>query len=195
MAQEVISALEVKPLGTYIDCNVGEGGHSLAIVTAVIPRPHVLGIDLDAESLIVARRRLEAHRDTVVMVQGNFANVGAIAEEHGFKPADGVLFDLGLSSLQVDTGRRGFSFRQEARLDMRFDPGQETTAHNVVNEYSEESLADVIFWLGEERRARRVARAIVRRRPIETTIQLADVVTQALGRPARGRTHPATRKF
>ena len=195
MAQEVVSALEVKPLGTYIDCNVGEGGHSLAIVDAANPRPRLLGIDLDAESLIVARRRLEAYQDTVVLVQGNFRDVGAIAEEHGFKPVDGVLFDLGLSSLQVDTGSRGFSFRQEARLDMRFDPGQETTAYNIVNEYSEESLADVIFRLGEERRSRRVARAIVRRRPIETTIQLADVVTQALGRPARGRIHPATKTF
>ncbi len=195
MAQEVISALEIKPLGTFVDCNVGEGGHSLAILSAVTPGPHLLGIDLDAESLIVARRRLEAYQDTVVLVQGNFADVGTIAEEHGFKPADGILFDLGLSSLQVDTGSRGFSFRHEARLDMRFDPGQETTAYNVVNEYSEESLADVIFWMGEERRARRVARAIVRRRPIETTTQLADVVTRALGRPARGRIHPATRTF
>ena len=195
MAQEVVSALEVKPLGTYIDCNVGEGGHSLAIVDAANPRPRLLGIDLDAESLIVARRRLEAYQDTVVLVQGNFADVGAIAEEHGFKPVDGVLFDLGLSSLQVDTGSRGFSFRQEARLDMRFDPGQEITAYNVVNEYSEESLADVIFRLGEERKSRRVARAIVRKRPIETTIQLADVITHVLGWPAKGRIHPATRTF
>ncbi|MCH7746098.1 MAG: 16S rRNA (cytosine(1402)-N(4))-methyltransferase RsmH [Chloroflexi bacterium] len=195
MAQEVISALEVKPLGAFIDCNVGEGGHSLAILSAVTPTPRLLGIDLDAESLTIARRRLEAYQDTVVLVQGNFADVGAIAEEHGFEPADGILFDLGLSSLQVDTGSRGFSFRQEARLDMRFDPGQEITAYNVVNEYSEESLADVIFRLGEERKSRRVARAIVRKRPIETTIQLADVITHALGWPAKGRIHPATRTF
>ena len=195
MAQEVISALEVKPLGAFIDCNVGEGGHSLAILGAVTPTPRLLGIDLDAESLTIARRRLEAYQDTVVLVQGNFADVGAIAEEHGFEPADGILFDLGLSSLQVDTGSRGFSFRQEARLDMRFDPGQEITAYNVVNEYSEESLADVIFRLGEERKSRRVARAIVRKRPIETTIQLADVITHALGWPAKRRIHPATRTF
>ena len=195
MAQEVISALEVKPLGACIDCNVGEGGHSLAILSAVTPTPRLLGIDLDAESLTIARRRLEAYQDTVVLVQGNFADVSAIAEEHGFEPADGILFDLGLSSLQVDTGSRGFSFRQEARLDMRFDPGQEITAYNVVNEYSEESLADVIFRLGEERKSRRVARAIVRKRPIETTIQLADVITHALGWPAKGRIHPATRTF
>ena len=195
MAQEVISALEVKPLGAFIDCNVGEGGHSLAILGAVTPTPRLLGIDLDAESLVIARRRLEAYKDAVVLVQGNFADVGAIAKEHGFKPADGILFDLGLSSLQVDTGSRGFSFRQEARLDMRFDPGQEITAYNVVNEYSEESLANVIFRLGEERKSRRVARAIVRKRPIETTIQLADVITHVLGWPAKGRIHPATRTF
>ena len=135
------------------------------------------------------------HGERVVLAQGNFADLGVIAEGYGFSPADGVLFDLGISSLQVDTPERGFSFRWEARLDMRFDIGQETTAHDVVNGYPEESLANVIFRLGEERRARRIARAIVRRRPIETTTQLADVVTQALGKPGKSRTHPATRTF
>ncbi len=195
LTHEVVSALQVRPLGKYIDCNVGEGGHSQAILSAVAPGPRLLGIDLDTEALMAARSRLGTHGERVALAQGNFADLGVIAEGYGFSPADGVLFDLGISSLQVDTPERGFSFRWEARLDMRFDIGQETTAHDVVNGYPEESLANVIFRLGEERRARRIARAIVRRRPIETTTQLADVVTQALGKPGKSRTHPATRTF
>ena len=194
MAPEVLAALQVMPGGTYIDCTVGEGGHSLVILQ-VAPRVRLLGIDLDTEALSVARQRLETHIGQVTLVQGNFADLESIAEEHGARPAGGVLFDLGLSSLQVDTGGRGFSFRQEAHLDMRFDPTQKVTAHQVVNEYPEHSLADIIFRLGEEPRARRVARAIVRYRPVETTTQLADVVARATGRPAGGRIHPATRTF
>jgi 16S rRNA (cytosine1402-N4)-methyltransferase len=195
MVQEVLDALRVKPQGSYIDCTIGLGGHSLAILGAASPSPRVLGIDLDANALEIARRRLEAYQDRVVLAQGSFAELEAIAGAHGFVPADGVLFDLGLSSLQVDTAGRGFSFQREARLDMRFDPTQRVTAHQVVNRYSEQALADVIFQLGEEHRARRVARAIVASRPIETTTQLADVVARAIGRPRQGRIHPATRTF
>jgi 16S rRNA (cytosine1402-N4)-methyltransferase len=195
MVQEVLDALRVKPQGVYIDCTVGLGGHSLAMLGAASPPPRVLGIDLDANALEIARRRLEAYQDRVVLAQGSFAELEAIAGAQGFVPADGVLFDLGLSSLQVDTASRGFSFQREARLDMRFDPTQRMTAHEVVNRYSEQALADVIFQLGEEPRARRVARAIVASRPIETTTQLADVVARAVGRPRQGRIHPATRTF
>jgi 16S rRNA (cytosine1402-N4)-methyltransferase len=110
-------------------------------------------------------------------------------------PADGVLFDLGLSSMQVDTAARGFSFRREAKLDMRFDPGQKMTAHDLVNERSAGSLADLIFRLGEEPRARRIARAVVRNRPIETTTALAEIIEGEIGRARSGRIHPATRTF
>ena len=194
MVREVLEALRVKPGGSYIDCTVGEGGHSLAILDAA-PEASLVGIDLDPQALAVARRRLAGHLDNAILVRGNFAKLDDIAGEHQFVPADGVLFDLGLSSLQVETEERGFSFRREARLDMRFDPAQDITAYQVVNEYSEVSLADTIWRLGEEPRSRRLARAIVRNRPIETTTRLAEVVARALGRTARGRLHPATRTF
>ncbi|MCI0440424.1 MAG: 16S rRNA (cytosine(1402)-N(4))-methyltransferase RsmH [Chloroflexi bacterium] len=195
MAAEIVAALRVRPDGSYIDCTVGAGGHSEAILRAADPVPRLLGIDLDAEALRLAGERLAAFGDRVALAQGNFSELGAIAERHGFRPADGVLFDLGLSSMQVDTAERGFSFRQEAPLDMRFDPNQRLSAYEVVNQYSEGALADIIFTLGEEPRARRVARAIVGSRPLETTTQLAEIVAQALGRPPRSRIHPATRTF
>ena len=194
MVQEVLTHLQVRSDGLYVDCTVGEGGHSLAILEAA-PRVRLLGIDLDEQALGVARRRLEAHLDRVTLVHGSFADLDTIAREHGPSPADGVLFDLGLSSMQVETASRGFSFRQEARLDMRFDPSQSITADKIVNDYPERSLAEVIYLLGEEPRARRAARAIVRSRPIDTTTQLADVVARAVRRPGRSRTHPATRTF
>ncbi len=195
MAAEAIAALHVRPDGSYIDCTVGAGGHSEAILRAADPAPRLLGIDLDAEALRLARARLADFGDRVALAQGNFSQLAGIAERHGFKPADGVLFDLGLSSMQVDTAERGFSFRQEAPLDMRFDPNQGLTAHEVVNQYSEGALADIIATLGEEPRARRVARAIVGSRLVETTTQLAEIVAHTLGRPPRSRIHPATRTF
>ena len=194
MVQEVLTALQARPQGIYIDCTVGEGGHSLAILDAA-PGARLLGIDLDTQALGVARQRLERHLDSVTTVQGNFAHLDTIVRGSGFMSADGIIFDLGLSSLQMETGSRGFSFRQEARLDMRFDQDQEVTAYQVVNEYREQSLADIIYRLGEEPRSRRLARAIVHNRPIETTTQLAEVVARAVGRSARGRIHPATRTF
>ena len=194
LVDEVLELLQVKPGGLYIDCTLGEGGHSLAILSAA-PDARLLGIDLDTNALAVARKRLGAYSDNAVFAQGNFADLESIAKRHGHVGADGVLLDLGLSSLQVDTGSRGFSFRQEARLDMRFDPTQEFTADQVVNEYQEAALADIIYRMGEEPRSRRVARSIVRSRPIGTTTELADVVASAVGRSGRSRIHPATKTF
>ena len=194
MVQEVLTALRVKTGGSYIDCTVGEGGHSLAILGAA-PDVRLIGIDLDMEALAIARRRLENHQNHITLVHRNFAELDAITRKHRVKPADGILFDLGLSSLQVEREERGFSFRREAQLDMRFDSTQNITAYQVVNGYSENPLAEIIRRLGEEPRARRVARAIVRNRPIETTTRLAKVVSQVLGGPARRRIHPATRIF
>ncbi len=155
----------------------------------------LLGIDLDSEALDMSRRRLADHGDRVELVRGNFADLGNISEVHRFENADGVLFDLGLSSLQVDTESRGFSFRREARLDMRFDQTQEMTAYQVVNEYSQDSLAETLWRLGEEPRARRVARAVLAERPIETTTRLAEVIARAVGSRVRRGIHPATRTF
>ena len=198
MVWEAVSALRVRPGGRYVDCNVGEGGHSLAILEAAEPGPRVLGLDLDAEAIAAARRELALFGPAATLAQANFADLLEVARERGFPDADGVLFDLGFSSLQVETPSRGFSFLREARLDMRFDPGQGQSAYDAVNKLAESALADVIYGLGEERAARRIARAIVRQRPLETTTELARVVSLAKGvkgRPRRGRAHPATRTF
>ena len=194
MVREVLAALQLKPDGMYIDCTIGEGGHSLSIL-GVAPQARMLGLDLDPGALAVATERLSAELNRVVLEQGSFANIANIARERGFTGVQGVIFDLGLSSRQVDIQARGFSFRQEARLDMRFDPTQELTAYQVVNDYSERVLGDIIRRLGEEPWAGRIARAIARSRPVETTTQLAELVARASGRSRRGRTHPATRTF
>lgn len=193
MAREAVAALRVKPAGKYIDCTCGEGGHSLAILSAATPPPSALCLDMDGQALQTARRRLRMF-DSVAFAQANYADVAALAPQSGFGDADGALLDLGLSSLQLDVGARGFSFRHEAPLDMRFDAAQALTAHEFVNGYAEQAIADIIFRFGEERRSRRIARAIVRSRPVRTTTQLADIIAKSVGRP-RGRIHPATRTF
>ena len=195
MVGEVLSTLQISPSGTYIDCTLGEGGHASAILGAIDPPPRLLGIDLDQEALESATRRLSELSRTFVAEQGNFREVGDIARRHGIESANGILFDLGLSSLQVDTAARGFSFRKEARLDMRFDTSQRLSAADVVNDLSESELADVIYRYGEESRSRRIASAIVTSRPLDTTTQLADVISRVLGRPSGRRIHPATKTF
>ncbi|MCI0840924.1 MAG: 16S rRNA (cytosine(1402)-N(4))-methyltransferase RsmH [Chloroflexi bacterium] len=194
MVQEVLAALQVRPDGLYVDCTTGEGGHALAILEAVSPPPRLIGLDLDAEALRAASDRLEDFEQNVELVHGNYADMVSLASDRGIAHADGVLMDLGISSLQVDVGRRGFSFRREAPLDMRFDESQTATAADVVNGYSEQDLANAIYRYGEERGSRRIARAIVRARPLHTTTQLAEVVARSVGRP-RGRIHPATKTF
>jgi 16S rRNA (cytosine1402-N4)-methyltransferase len=178
-----------------VDCTVNGGGHAEAILEAASPGGSLLGIDADPEALDVARRRLARFGDAVALVQGNFRDVASICRERGFVPVNGILFDLGLSSLQLGAGRRGFSFQKEGPLDMRFSPDQETTASYWVNEASEDELAEVLWRFGEERESRRIARAIVRRRPLRTTTELAKAVEQAVGRRPGSQIHPATRTF
>ena len=190
----MITALQVKPGGKYIDGTAGEGGHSLAVLSAATPAPSILSIDMDGEALGTAEERMRGYGSNAHTRRGSYAEVVRIAEETGYMGADGMLLDLGLSSLQLDMGERGFSFRQEADLDMRFDTTQSLTADTIVNEYSEQELANIIYQYGEERRSRRIARAIVSSRPVRTTAQLAEIVTNSIGRQ-RGRIHPATRTF
>ena len=192
LLSEVVTALRPGPGGRFVDCTVGGAGHTLAILEG---GAEVLGIDLDPDVLKVAERRSEKHRKRLRLVEGNFADLESIAAENGYAPVDGVLMDLGLSSLQVDTAARGFSIHRESRLDMRFDSTQQLTAHEVVNTYTERQIADLIHQLGEERAARRIARAIVRERPIDTTTQLAEVVAGSVRRRPGSRIHPATRTF
>ena len=187
-----MNSLDVRSGGRYIDCTVGEGGHSVEMCKAADPAPRVLGLDVDEEALATARKRLGGD---ATLVLGSYRELKRLAEGNGFIPADGVLLDLGLSSLQLESGNRGFSFLRPGPLDMRFDRSQELTAHHVVNEYGEEDLADLIYTLGEERKSRRIARAITRSRPIEDTVELAEVVRRSMGRQPRRKTHPATRTF
>lgn len=176
------------PGGRYLDCTVGGGGHSAMILSS--PGTMVTAIDRDAMAIEAARRRLEEYGERVTFWQGNFRD---------FIPLglfDGVVADLGVSSAQLDRGERGFSFRQEAPLDMRMDQSQTFTAHHIVNTYDEVALAGIIYHLGEERYSRRIARAIVQSRPIDTTTGLADVIAKAVpGVYRHSRIHCATRTF
>ena len=192
LLKEVVAALRPGPGGRFVDCTVGEAGHTLAILER---GAGVLGIDLDSDALEVARRRVEEHGERVRLVAGNFADLESIATENGYGQVDGVLLDLGLSSLQIETAARGFSIQRESRLDMRFDSTQRLTAHDVVNNYSEREIADLVYQFGQEPASRRIARAIVRERPIDTTTRLAQIVAGSVGRRSRGRIHPATRTF
>ncbi len=197
MVDEVVSVLQPRSGGRYIDCTTGEGGHAEAILGHCDPPARLLGLDLDREAVAVAEDRLSRFRETTTLVETSYVNIADVAAEHGFLPCDGVLFDFGVSSLQLESAYRGFAFSKEATLDMRFGPSVGRSAREIVNDTDEESLANLIYQLGEERRSRRIARAIVRARPVETTAELAAVVARAVGRSSRGRRniHPATRTF
>ena len=195
LAAETLHYLQVRPGGRYIDCTIGGGGHAAAILEASAPDGRLLGIDADPSALAIARERLQAFGDRVTLVERYFDEVAEVASAYGFVPADGLLFDLGLSSLQLDTPERGFSFRTEGPLDMRFGPLAGRTAADIVNTLSEEELADLLYELGEERQSRRIARRIVERRPLTSTISLAKAVEQAAGKGRISKIHPATKTF
>jgi 16S rRNA (cytosine1402-N4)-methyltransferase len=195
MLREVLAALDVRPGGRYVDCTLDGGGHAEAIMDVATPGGTLLGIDEDFDVMSMARERLSRFGDNVAYVQGNFRNVDSICRERGFAPVNGILFDLGLSSHQLASDARGFSFRTESPLDMRFGPQVETTAAYWVNEVGEEELADLIWRFGEERQSRRIARAIVNGRPMRTTTDLAKAVEQAVGRRPGSQIHPATKTF
>ena len=200
MVSEVLESLGVHPGGTYIDCTLGDGGHSVAILEAAVgPGPdgmhgRLLGLDADPEAIVATSQRLAPYGSSAVLVNTNFEHLEKTAASEGFTPAGGVLFDLGLSSRQLDAEDRGFSFKRPATLDMRFSAEGELTADRIVNEWPEEDLANLIYQFGEEPKSRRIARAIVRNRTITDAKHLADIVGRASGY-RKGRTHPATRTF
>ena len=194
LLRETIEALAVQPGGRYIDCTLGGGGHSLAILEASAPGGQLLGIDADPEAIHNVTERLGNYRDSTLFVNDNFGNLDAICNKYKFAPVHGILFDLGLSSVQLDDDPRGFSFRYDAALDMRFGPQQHTTAADIINNYSETELAQIIKEYGEEPFARKIARHIVESRPVKTTLQLAGIVEAAVG-GRHGKIHPATRTF
>ena len=195
MLAEVIESLAIRPGGRYIDATIGLGGHAAAILEAAGDGARLLGVDRDAEALALARERLARFGDAVVLVHGHFGRLEQLCSAAGFGSVDGVLFDLGVSSLQLEAPGRGFSFRHDEPLDMRMDRGQELSAAEIVNTYEEEALAQLIRRYGEERRARAIAHAVVVRRPIDTTGELVRAVEQAVGRGRERQIHPATLTF
>jgi 16S rRNA (cytosine1402-N4)-methyltransferase len=194
---EVLDSLQPRPGGTYIDCTVGLGGHAQAILERTAPDGRLCGLDVDPEALRIANSRLSSFGERAVLIHANFETIAEAAIAHGFKFVDGILFDLGISSLQLDRAERGFSFQADGPLDMRMDPELPETAADLVNNLSAEALADILYNYGEERRSRPLARAIVTardQRVFKTTKELAEVVRRVVPRGA-GRIDPATRTF
>jgi 16S rRNA (cytosine1402-N4)-methyltransferase len=202
LLKEAIDFLDIKRNGTYIDATVGLGGHSYEIAKRLGAAGHLIGFDKDPAALEIARTNLSSAGVSpattdwpkVTLAHGSFAE---LVNDQRPASLDGILADLGMSSLQLQDAARGFSFQAEGALDMRMNPQAELTAEQVVNHFDERELADVIYEFGDERRSRRIARAIVRSRPIRTTVQLAEVIAAA-ARPmnqAERRIHPATKTF
>jgi 16S rRNA (cytosine1402-N4)-methyltransferase len=194
LAEEALRWLAIEPAGTYLDATVGLGGHAVQIA-ARLTSGRLIGLDRDAGALEIARERLKGYEGRVVLVQANFSRIDEVAREMHLPPLHGILADLGVSSLQLDTTERGFSFRLAGPLDMRMDSRAELTAADIVNETAEAELADLLYRLGEERDSRRIARAIVRARPIRSTEHLATVVAGARTSRGRQKLHPATKTF
>lgn len=194
LLEEVVHWLRIRPEGTYLDATVGLGGHAEAIARQ-LTTGRLVGIDQDAQALEMARQRLRDYEGKVTLVQAQFSKIEEVARQLELAPLDGLLADLGVSSLQLDTPERGFSFRFAGPLDMRMDLGEESTASDIVNHTAESELADLLYHFGEERDSRRIARVIVRARPIRDTEHLATVVAGARSSRGRQKLHPATKTF
>jgi 16S rRNA (cytosine1402-N4)-methyltransferase len=177
-----------------VDCTVGAGGHAWGILEASSPAGKLLGLDLDPLALHIARQRLAPFQDRVILVQASFTTLPEQLNRLGWDSVHGIVADLGVSSIQLDSPDRGFSFQNDGPLDMRFDPANPITASDLVNDLPEDDLADILWQYGEERASRRIARAIVHARPLRTTRQLAEVIARVSG-GHRGHIHPATRTF
>jgi 16S rRNA (cytosine1402-N4)-methyltransferase len=192
LAEEVIAGLLPHNGGRYIDGTVGAGGHASRILYSSGPGGRLIGLDADADALNIARTTLARFGDRAILVEANFNQLERVASANGFIPTDGVILDLGLSSMQLADPARGYSFASET-LDMRTNRAAKTTAEDLVNGLDQKELADLIYQYGEERLSRRIARRIVEARPLHSARELAEVIEQAIGR--RGRTHPATKTF
>ena len=191
--KEVLVGLEPRPGGCYIDATLGAGGHAAGILAASAPDGRLLGLDADPEAVAFAGGQLRHFGERVILQAANFRQIGPVALALGFGQVDGILMDLGISSRQLSSPERGFSFSQDGPLDMRMDPSQGRSAADLVNHLPQAELADLLWRYGEERHSRRIARAIIASRPVTTTKQLADLVERTVGR--REKIHPATRTF
>ena len=196
----IITALQPKSTGRYIDGTLGAGGHSAGILAESAPDGEILGFDLDPQALAIARERLASFGKRIHIVQASYTTMKEEAAKLGWEAVDGIVLDFGVSSMQLDTPERGFSFIHDGPLDMRFTPSgfgatpyASLSAADLVNSTAEAELADIIFRYGEERLSRKIARAIVNNRPIGTTKELADLILKHIGK--KERIHPATRTF
>lgn len=196
---ECIEALNIRPEGIYLDGTLGRAGHSREIARRLSGSGRLICVDRDQAALDAAQERLGEWMDRVTLVHSNFDRVSEILDELGISGVDGMLFDLGVSSPQLDDGSRGFSYMADAPLDMRMDRSEGLTAADVVNTWSQEELRRILFQYGEERYAPLIAAAIVRRReerPIETTLELVDIIKEAMpARALKEKQHPAKRSF
>jgi 16S rRNA (cytosine1402-N4)-methyltransferase len=192
--QEVLTNLDPVPGGLYVDGTVGAGGHSRGILLASSPDGQLLGLDRDPAALQAATEALAEFGQRATLVQGSYADLKTHLNNLNWHTVDGILLDLGLSSLQLDQPERGFSFRLDGPLDMRFDPGQSLQASDLVNHASKEELAELIFKYGEEEHSRKIAAAIIANRPLGSTKELAEIIAATMGRRS-SKIHPATKTF
>jgi len=192
--QEIIHALQPHRGGFYIDGTIGAGEHAWGILEACQPDGLLLGLDVDPQALELAHKRLAPYGQRAILVRASYTTILEQLQRVGRKTVDGILLDLGMSSIQLDTPQRGFSFQVDAPLDMRFDPSNPVKAADLVNSKPENELADILYRFGEERHSHQVAQAIVRARPVTSTRQLAEVVARVTGGRRKG-LHPATRTF
>ncbi len=191
--KEIIHALQPKSPGRYIDGTIGAGGHARGILEACAPQGRLLGLDVDPQALALARENLAPYASRLTLVQASYHRLLEVMHDLGWEAVDGILLDLGVSSMQLEAPERGFSFLHDAPLDMRFNPEAGPSAAQLLNSLSQAELAEILFRYGEEPRARRIARMIVQARPLTSTLQLAKIVQRAYA--GHRRTHPATRTF
>ncbi|MCX5707352.1 MAG: 16S rRNA (cytosine(1402)-N(4))-methyltransferase RsmH [Candidatus Omnitrophica bacterium] len=201
MLREVLEHLDLRPGKIIVDATLGTAGHAEAILEQILPGGRLIGIDRDEESLGIARQRLSRFERACEFIHGNFVDIDSLLENLGIKKVDGILFDLGISSFQLDDRKRGFSFRNEGPLDMRMDRDSYVSAYDLINNLNEDELSTLLWNFGEERWHNRIARILVKereRQPIATTTQLADIVFRSIPSRYRNRhyrIHPATRTF
>ena len=194
LLEEVLQWLEIKPDGIYVDATLGAGGHSAAIAQRLVSGK-LISLDQDERALELARENLKPWKDRVTLVKSPFSTIAEVVQELGIPKVDGVLADLGVSSMQLDQSVRGFSFREAGPLDMRMDAEGELTADEIVNQWSEKEIADLLYREADEHDSRRIAKAIVRARPLRDTAHLATTVAGARKQWGRQRLHPATKTF
>lgn len=199
LLEESINALNISPDGVYVDCTLGGAGHSRKITERLGNSGTLIGLDQDSRALHAAKETLSQATCNVILSKANFSQLQSVVTAHGFTQVDGILFDLGVSSPQLDERERGFSYHEDAPLDMRMDREQSLTAYEIINQYPEADIVNILFRYGEEKFARRIASSIVKAReehPIERTVELAELIKEAIPAAARRKgPHPARRSF